>query len=154
GPGNQTAPPAFVDRAAGDFREAAGSPTIDAGASDPLDGELDFAGNPRVLGPAPDIGAYEFPPPKAPSTPVAQIQSLAIAPKAFPAANLGGAIVSKKKAKAPVGADVSFGLSAAAAVQFTVEQLTTGRKAGKKCVKQTAANKGKAKCTLVKELKG
>jgi hypothetical protein len=39
-------------------------------------------------------------------------------------------------------------------VKFSVEQLTTGRRAGKRCVKQTAANKGKAKCTVAKKLGG
>jgi hypothetical protein len=62
GSANQSAPPLFVNAASGDFRPAPGSPTIDAGAPGDL-GALDLAGNPRVLGPAPDIGAYEFVPP-------------------------------------------------------------------------------------------
>src|SRR4249919_3588500 len=53
GGGNQAAPPAFVNAENGDFREAAGSPTIDAGIADQL-GPLDLAGNTRILGPAPD----------------------------------------------------------------------------------------------------
>ena len=66
GAGNQTAPPLFVDGAAGDYREAPGSPTIDAGSPTGI-GPLDLAGNPRALGPAPDIGAFEFvPPPRSP----------------------------------------------------------------------------------------
>ena len=64
-------PPVFVDAANGDYREAAGSPTIDAGIADQL-GPLDLAGNTRVLGSAPDIGAYEFvPPPAVPLPPAA-----------------------------------------------------------------------------------
>ena len=54
--GNQSAEPAFAD---GDYRPAAGSPTIDAGTT--ADG-LDPDGRPRTLGAAPDIGAYEFAP--------------------------------------------------------------------------------------------
>ena len=42
--------PLFVDAAKGDYREAAGSPTIDAGAADQLAGSLDLAGNARILG--------------------------------------------------------------------------------------------------------
>ncbi|HEY5052949.1 MAG TPA: choice-of-anchor Q domain-containing protein [Solirubrobacterales bacterium] len=63
---NQTGFPAFAGPATGDFREAAGSPTIDAGVASPLEDTVDLLGNPRSLGlciggPAiPDIGAYEF----------------------------------------------------------------------------------------------
>ena len=60
GPGNQQAAPLFRDAAAGDFRPAAGAPTIDAGVADALLGAVDPAGCPRTLGGAPDIGAYEF----------------------------------------------------------------------------------------------
>jgi hypothetical protein len=156
GGGNQTAPPLFVDAEKGDYREAAGSPTIDAGIAGEL-GPLDLAGNLRVLGAAPDIGAYELVPlPKALPV-IPELQSLKVAPTAFRAAKSGGAVASaKKKAKGPVGTTVTYSLSdgGTVTVDFTVEQLTTGRRAGKKCVKQTAANKGKAKCTLVKKLAG
>ena len=56
--GNRSAAPKFVNAASGDFREAAGSPTIDAGAADT---GTDLAGRPRTLGSRPDIGAYELP---------------------------------------------------------------------------------------------
>jgi hypothetical protein len=60
--GNQTgAAPVFVDQAGGDLREAAGSPTIDAGADDPLNGTLDVVGGLRQIATT-DIGAYEFVP--------------------------------------------------------------------------------------------
>ena len=58
GPGAQGGA-AFVNAAAGDYREAPGSPTINAGANDPLNGPLDVDGNPRTIGTT-DIGAYEF----------------------------------------------------------------------------------------------
>jgi hypothetical protein len=51
--------PQFVDVAHQDFHEAAGSPTIDAGATVAQSGSSDPDGNPRVLGSAPDMGAYE-----------------------------------------------------------------------------------------------
>ena len=62
---NQSIPPLFVDAAGGDYRQKAGSATIDAGASDPDIGPLDVDGDPRSVGAAPDIGADEFfiPPP-------------------------------------------------------------------------------------------
>ena len=89
---NQTSPPFFVDAGAGDFREAADSPTVDAGIDEAANGTTDLAGNPRALPghltcdqvpPAiTDIGAFEFvpiappcplPPPKphAPNTRIA-----------------------------------------------------------------------------------
>ena len=60
GGGNQLfKAPLFVDAAAGDYRQAAGSPTIDAGVNEPLNGAFDFQGDPRRIGTM-DIGADEF----------------------------------------------------------------------------------------------
>jgi hypothetical protein len=63
-------PPAFVNAAAGDFRQAAGSPTIDHGVAGVINatdlGPADFEGQARNQGAAPDIGGDEFdltPPP-------------------------------------------------------------------------------------------
>jgi hypothetical protein len=155
GGGNQAVPPLFVDAANGDYREAGGSPTIDAGAIDPQISPADLLGGPRVVGGAPDIGAYEFVPPPEPPLAPGQIQSMRVSPSTFRTVNVGGAIFSAKgKAKAPVGATVAYGLSAPAAVQFTVERKVSGRKAGKRCVKKTRANKGKKKCALYKPIKG
>ncbi len=47
---------------------------------------------------------------------------------------------------------VSYQLSEAATVSLQLEKKAPGRKAGKKCVKQTAANKKKKKCPLFKKL--
>ena len=63
---HQSTPPLFTNAAAFDFSEALGSPTIDAGLTDPLNGGLDFAGDARTVGTGTDIGAFEFNPP-APS---------------------------------------------------------------------------------------
>ncbi len=57
---NQTAAPAFVNAAAGDYRQASGSPTIDAGTLDPQNGPVDLDGESRDQGLVPDIGADEF----------------------------------------------------------------------------------------------
>jgi hypothetical protein len=48
-----------VNAAGGNFREAAGSPTINAGADSPLNGLLDLVGLPRKIGAHTDIGPYE-----------------------------------------------------------------------------------------------
>jgi hypothetical protein len=74
---NQKAAPIFADPGAGDFREAPGSPTIDAGVETAKNGATDLAGNPRNVsavpactepqaGP-PDIGAYEVVPAALPA---------------------------------------------------------------------------------------
>jgi hypothetical protein len=60
--------PLLRDTAHGDFHELAGSPTIDAGIDDPANGDTDLDGNPRTLGGATDVGAYEFAPPPTATT--------------------------------------------------------------------------------------
>lgn len=57
---NQTDAPAFVNAAGGNYHEAAGSPTIDAGAGDGRTGPLDVDGEARTQGATADIGADEF----------------------------------------------------------------------------------------------
>lgn len=69
GTGNQSSEPVFVDASTGDFHEASGSPTIDAGAGDALLGSADPDGRARSIGAAPDIGAYEYPGAPTPATP-------------------------------------------------------------------------------------
>jgi hypothetical protein len=148
---NQTTPPQFVNASAGDYRPAAGSPTIDAGSTDQI-GTLDLAGNPRTLGTAPDIGAYEFVPP-VPAA--ASLQSLVLTPKIFRPVNAGGAIVSaKRKPKFKVGTTVHYALTAAATLSFSVERALKGRRVGKKCRKQTKANRKRKKCTRFRARKG
>ncbi len=51
-----------IFRAAGDYREAAGSPSIDFGSTTAEFGELDLDGNLRKIGAKTDLGAYEFVP--------------------------------------------------------------------------------------------
>jgi hypothetical protein len=57
-------------REAGDYREAADSPSIDFGSTTAEPGELDLDGNLRKIGTNVDLGAYEFvPDPPSVSTP-------------------------------------------------------------------------------------
>lgn len=72
--GNQSTAPAFANAGGGDFREAAGSPTIDAGSDSPANGSLDLAALSRTSGARTDIGPYELqvPPATQPSTNTAQ----------------------------------------------------------------------------------
>lgn len=57
---NITAAPLFVNGPAGDYRQLAGSPTINAGTTDSRTGTTDFEGDARPQGSAIDIGADEF----------------------------------------------------------------------------------------------
>jgi hypothetical protein len=63
--GNQSAAPLFADAAAGDLRQMAGSPTIDAGVTDAANGTVDVNGSQRTQGAATDIGGYEHTSPPA-----------------------------------------------------------------------------------------
>ena len=66
--GNVTGAPAFADAAAFNFYELPGSPTVDAGRDDALNGTLAFDGTLRLLGARTDIGAAEYIPPPAVTT--------------------------------------------------------------------------------------
>jgi hypothetical protein len=66
--GNQGTSPKFVDPAQGDYHEAAGSVTIDAGVDHPGNGPSDLDGDARTIGTT-DIGADEFVPPPPPASP-------------------------------------------------------------------------------------
>jgi hypothetical protein len=58
----QAQPPLFVNAAAGNFSEAPGSPTINAGVTDAANGAFDVLGISRTIGGATDIGGHEFDP--------------------------------------------------------------------------------------------
>jgi len=58
GPGDVVGDPRFVNLESMDLRLRPDSPAIDAAADSNL--VTDFDGNPRVLGEAPDVGAFEF----------------------------------------------------------------------------------------------
>ena len=60
GIGNVDLDPLFVSPAGSDYHLTAVSPLIDAGANDPLLPATDLDGNPRIMGGAVDMGAYEF----------------------------------------------------------------------------------------------
>ncbi len=60
--GMVTNAPRFVDAAIGDFRLHGSSPCIDKGVYRAwMTGAMDLAGNPRIIGAAVDIGAFEAP---------------------------------------------------------------------------------------------
>jgi hypothetical protein len=70
---NQTAAPLLVNPAGGDFHQLVGSPTIDAGVDDGGNGSADADGNPRKIGSAIDIGAFEDGHPRVATEPAANL---------------------------------------------------------------------------------
>ena len=78
----------------------------------------------------------------------ASVQSLSVSPRSFRAAKAGASISAK------VGAKVTYRLSAAASMKFTVQKESIGRKKGKKCVKPTKRNRRAKKCKLYKAVRG
>lgn len=156
--------PGYVNQAGQDFHPAVGSPLIDAGLNDPANGALDFDGKPRTIGAATDIGAFEsdYPPPviAPPALATTISKKLKSKSKSFTAAKRGAVFQAsskqpkKKRGKPVVGTLISFTLSQADDVSFTLERATEGRRSGSKCVKKTKANKSKKKCTLYKKVKG
>ena len=80
---------------------------------------------------------------------------LSFARSSFAAASSGSAFTTqKKKRKPPVGSKVSFNLSEASSVRFTVERKTTGRRVSGKCKTRTRKNRGKPRCPLYKKVSG
>ena len=132
GAGNQSADPLFAG--AEDFHLLAGSPAIEAGLADALDGPTDLDGKPRVAGAAPDIGAYEgTPPPPAPAPAPAAVDTTA--------PTLAGLKITRN------GAQIRFSLSEAAKATLTINRLLKGRRSGKRCVKSTAKLRKAKRCT-------
>jgi hypothetical protein len=166
--GNQDAAPVFVNAGTADFREFGTSPTVDAGATDATaDGDFDFDGGPRHIGPAVDIGADETArlilPPSGGAMAIASVSGYGLSRSTFAAASKGpsaqAAAKKRKRKKAKVGTTVSYTLNEAATVTFTVQRRTTGRKVKKKgkkarCVARTRKNRRKRKCTRYVKLKG
>jgi hypothetical protein len=132
GAGNQSADPLFAGTE--DFHLLAGSPAIEAGLADALDGPTDLDGNPRVAGAAPDIGAYEgAPPPPAPAPAPAAVDTTA--------PTLAGLKITRN------GAQIRFSLSEAAKATLTINRLLKGRRSGKRCVKSSAKLRKAKRCT-------
>lgn len=74
-----------------------------------------------------------------------KVTRLSITPKRFKPMAKGRAVVDDGKGRG--GARLAFTLNVAATMRFDIQQRTTGRKAGRGCVKTTPANRGKRKCT-------
>jgi hypothetical protein len=135
GGANQAASP-LLD---GAVHQLPGSPTIDAGLTDSLNGPFDFEGDPRLAGAATDIGADEYVPP-APSPP---------GPDPAPASDVTApAFLSAGLAprRARAGTTFRYSLDEAARVTFTIERVLPGRRVGRRCVKPRRSNRSRRRC--------
>jgi hypothetical protein len=85
-----------------------------------------------------------------PGNPTAKVTSLKVSPSAFFAATRGPSVARKRK----TGTEVTYVLSAATTVRFTVARRAAGRRSGKGCVKPTHKNRRKPKCVRLITIKG
>ena len=83
--------------------------------------------------------------------PLAVLSRLKLSPTAFLAARSGASVVA---AKTRTGTIVSYRLSAAATVRFTVRRVSNGRRSGKRCVKPTTKNRKARSCKRLVPVRG
>ena len=153
GAGNQSAPPLFLCRR----RRLPRGPGL---ADDRRRGRLrgsarsTWPATHALLGPAPDIGAFEF----VPAAARCGGAHLALRRRRRPSGREAAAVRSsagREPAKRRRGATVRYALTAAAHGDIQPSSgRCQGRRVGGKCRKQTAANRGKKKCTRFRPLKG
>lgn len=79
------------------------------------------------------------------------ISALKLSRRSFLAATKGASAVA---ARTKPGTIVSYKLSTAATVRFTVQRLRKGRRSGRRCVKATAKNRRAKSCTRVIAVRG
>jgi hypothetical protein len=77
-----------------------------------------------------------------------RISLLLLSPASFTAANIGGSVASA------VGTRVVYRVSEKSTLRFGAERATSGRRSGKACVRRTARNAKKRKCTRYVAVKG
>ena len=151
GGGNRTAAPLFVDPTHGDYREAEGSPTIDGGAAQEI-GRLDLAGGPRIIGEAPDMGAFEFVPSPAPPPPpmiIGALRALSLGPDEFHAFLPGHG--GNRHGHADLRFPTASRLLATFASRWRkrLSAVWSG-----KCLRKTRFNRTAKKCPLIRPLRG
>lgn len=90
--------------------------------------------------------AYPTPaPPPAADTTAPVLSSLALSPKRFRAANLGGSVA------VAVGGRIRYSVSEAGTVTFTVQRLVRGHRRGERC---RAGGRAGKRCTVVRKVRG
>jgi plastocyanin len=89
--------------------------------------------------------------PGTPDSTAPVLGSLGLSTTVFRAARSGGPVSAAAR---PIGTKVSFSLSEAGAVKFTVQRKTLGRRVGTRCKAQTEANRKHRACTRWVSMKG
>jgi hypothetical protein len=91
------------------------------------------------------------PPGGTPDSTAPVLGSLGLSTTVFRAARSGGPVSAAAR---PIGTTVSFSLSEAGAVKFTVQRKTRGRRVGTRCKAETRANREHSACTRWVSMKG
>ena len=160
GPNSQALPPNLVDRANGNFHETIDSPTIDSGEDSANNGNFDVDGDPRKVGPAPDIGADEFVPghapppvnttPPPPSTALVGSNPLI---QAFPGLRLGKVTFTasgNKTITVPIACPPFVNGSCVGNIVFTTASKVTVPKKANAAAKKKKVKLGSASFTIPK----
>lgn len=87
------------------------------------------------------------PPPAAKDTVAPVISGARLSPSVFAVKRSGTAAARRKKRAAPKGSTISYRLSEAATVEFTILRKSPGRKVGKVCRRKTRQNASRQRCT-------
>jgi hypothetical protein len=151
GGANQSGDPLFFDPIS-DLRLRPESPAIDAGVDDPLNGPLDLAGNPRRLGSAPDIGAYEtarvsVSPPLAPDQLAPVVTRVGVTNEVFVVSGAPTPVNLAGRRKAKKGTLFRFSTSEAGRATLRIQRRVLGRRVGNRCLKPTRRNGRRRRCT-------
>jgi hypothetical protein len=127
------------------LHELATAPTIDGGVASML-GPSDPDGNPRTLGAAPDIGAFEFVPPPSAPMPTSVMPTISNLTESNRRWREGNALASISRKKPALGTTFSFMLNEPADANLSFTREVGGRRVKGKCVAQTKKNTAKHRC--------
>jgi hypothetical protein len=142
--GNTAAGPRFRDPTVGDYRLQPDSPLIDAGVTHDLLGPVDLDGLPRLSGPLPDLGAFEFQHPAPPGGG----EGPSAAPLDSLAPVLGETRLNPHRFRAGSRtARLRFTLSEPATLSIAIARERPGRRSGRRCVKPSPKLRRAKRCT-------
>ena len=105
--------------------------------------------------PGDDLDEGTTPLPAVKDTTKPALGSIGLSRTVFRAASSGASVsAKKKKRRKPIGTKVSFSLSEASKVTFTVQRKARGRRSGRRCVAPKRSNRKKKRCTRYVAVRG